>query len=63
MIGDRTSDVVAGVRAGCRTILVETGRHLDPQIEVLGGFLSAEPDMSCQNLGEAARFLLAGDAS
>ena len=37
MIGDRSSDVVAGLRAGCRTILVETGRHLDPQIEVLGG--------------------------
>jgi D-glycero-D-manno-heptose 1,7-bisphosphate phosphatase len=33
MIGDRLSDVTAGRRAGCRTILVETGMHGAPPIE------------------------------
>jgi D-glycero-D-manno-heptose 1,7-bisphosphate phosphatase len=33
MVGDRLSDIAAGARAGCRTILVETGRHLDPPIQ------------------------------
>ncbi len=32
MIGDRLSDVAAGLRAGCRAILVESGRHADAPI-------------------------------
>jgi D-glycero-D-manno-heptose 1,7-bisphosphate phosphatase len=33
MIGDRQSDIAAGKQAGCQTILVETGAHLEPPIE------------------------------
>jgi len=33
MIGDRPTDVVAGFRAGCRTILLETGQHNAAPIE------------------------------
>lgn len=33
MVGDRLTDVAAGRSAGCRTLWVHTGRHLDPQIE------------------------------
>jgi len=30
MVGDRLSDVTAGARAGCKTVLVTTGKHLAP---------------------------------
>ena len=33
MVGDRPSDIAAGQFAGCRTVLVESGRHADPPIE------------------------------
>ncbi|MDC0253347.1 HAD family hydrolase [Bacteriovoracales bacterium] len=33
MVGDRTSDVIAGNRAGCKTILVESGMHEKPLIK------------------------------
>ncbi len=33
MIGDRPSDILAGVRAGCRTVLVKSGNHDAPAIE------------------------------
>ena len=36
LVGDRASDVAAGKRAGCRTVLVETGAHLAPPIESAG---------------------------
>jgi D-glycero-D-manno-heptose 1,7-bisphosphate phosphatase len=58
MIGDRPSDVLAGRRAGCRTIQVTTGRHLDPPIEVEGGFAPAPADHRCHSLGEAAQHIL-----
>lgn len=37
MVGDRPTDLQAGVRAGCRSVWVQTGRHGDRPIE------SAEP--------------------
>ena len=33
MVGDRLSDVTAGARAGCKTVLVTSGKHLDAPIE------------------------------
>jgi D-glycero-D-manno-heptose 1,7-bisphosphate phosphatase len=33
MVGDRLSDVTAGARAGCKTVLVTTGKHLAAPIE------------------------------
>jgi D-glycero-D-manno-heptose 1,7-bisphosphate phosphatase len=32
MIGDRVSDILAGAAAGCKTILLETGKHLEKLI-------------------------------
>jgi D-glycero-D-manno-heptose 1,7-bisphosphate phosphatase len=58
MIGDRPSDVLAGRRAGCRTILVLSGRHADPPIEVAGGFVAQAPDFHCATLAEAAELIL-----
>jgi D-glycero-D-manno-heptose 1,7-bisphosphate phosphatase len=35
MVGDRLSDVAAGVGAGCQTVLMRTGAHLEPPIQSL----------------------------
>jgi rfaE bifunctional protein nucleotidyltransferase chain/domain len=48
MIGDKTSDVETGKRAGMRTILVRTG------FGGLDGEFSAQPDITAENLSDAA---------
>jgi D-glycero-D-manno-heptose 1,7-bisphosphate phosphatase len=59
MIGDRITDVIAGSRAGCRTILVQTGKHLEPPIENSEPLdPSIVPDFSCANLAAAAAWIL-----
>jgi D-glycero-D-manno-heptose 1,7-bisphosphate phosphatase len=59
MIGDRISDVIAGKRAGCRTVLVQTGKHLAPPIEFVDqASLAIAPDYTCANLTEAVEFIL-----
>ena len=60
MVGDRPSDVLAGQRAGCRTIQVQTGRHHDPPIEVTGGFTFSRADVTCASLDDAAEQILSG---
>lgn len=62
MIGDRPSDIVAGTRAGCRTVWVQTGRHADAPIVVDGGFEPATPSHSCADLGSAVRWIAGGAA-
>ena len=59
MVGDRPSDVIAGWRAGCRTILVETGKHTEPFIES-GDMLeyTAEPDYTCPDLTAAVDYII-----
>lgn len=60
MIGDRPSDIAAGHRAGCRAVLITSGRHEDPLIEspdALGAAL-LEPDWICADLAEAAERIL-----
>lgn len=57
MIGDRPSDIVAGQRAGCRTIWVKTGRHRDPPIESAVPFPMPTPDYTCADLFGAASWL------
>lgn len=59
MIGDRITDIIAGARAGCRTVLVQTGKHLAPPIqtnELLD--LSLHPDYTCPDLLAASRWIL-----
>ena len=52
MVGDRMSDIQAGVAAGCRTILVESGGRSKPVPGVT-------PDYVCQGIVEAAGAILA----
>ncbi len=52
VIGDKTSDIETGRRAGCRTIMVKSG---------YGGSdkkYDAKPDYTCQDLDEAVSLLL-----
>lgn len=51
MIGDRITDVVAGHRAGCRTILLEG-------VENREDALAAKPAFIANNIMEAANFIL-----
>lgn len=59
MVGDRPTDLHAGARAGCRTIWVETGRHLAPPIETSEPLPPLRPDHVCAGLAQAARWILA----
>lgn len=59
MIGDRITDIIAGDRAGCRTVLLKTGAHLLPAIETSEPVdESIKPHFSCSSLEEAARWIL-----
>jgi D-glycero-D-manno-heptose 1,7-bisphosphate phosphatase len=58
-IGDRLTDVLAGAAAGCRTVLVETGKHREPPIETAGlSPVEIRPDHTCADLQAAAAWLL-----
>lgn len=59
MVGDRMSDIAAGARAGCRTVLVQTGRHLDPPIQTTDPWdASLAPDHTCADLPAAVEWIL-----
>ena len=63
MIGDRVSDIVAGYRAGCRTVLVETGMHAELAIESGDGqSANVSPDYKCADFQAAATTILGIDA-
>jgi D-glycero-D-manno-heptose 1,7-bisphosphate phosphatase len=51
MVGDRWSDIEAGCRAGCRTILVGVGYGEENR-------WAAEPDARVTSLAEAAAWIL-----
>jgi D-glycero-D-manno-heptose 1,7-bisphosphate phosphatase len=58
-VGDRITDIIAGARAGCRTILVQTGMHAQPPIETAEPLdVSVQPDFICADLVEAADWIL-----
>ncbi|HWD17700.1 MAG TPA: HAD family hydrolase [Verrucomicrobiae bacterium] len=60
MVGDRITDIAAGAAVGCRTVMVETGKHLLPPIhtsEPLDPGL--KPDWTCADLPAAADWILA----
>ena len=59
MIGDRITDAIAGARAGCRTVLVETGKHSEPPIETAEPLdRTIRPDYVCADLEAAAAWIL-----
>ena len=59
MVGDRITDIIAGARAGCRTILVQTGMHSQPPIETAEPLdVSVQPDFICAGLPTAAEWIL-----
>lgn len=58
LIGDRPSDVVAGLRAGCTTIQLTTGAHLAAPIEITGGFEARPAHHVAANLLQAAAVVL-----
>ena len=51
LIGDKTSDILAGKRAGCRTILVKTGYKGKDNL------YSVKPDFTVRNLSEAVEIV------
>lgn len=58
MVGDRRTDVAAGARAGCRTILVETGKHAVASIETPDPPpAELRPDYVCSGLAPAAAWI------
>jgi D-glycero-D-manno-heptose 1,7-bisphosphate phosphatase len=59
MIGDRPTDIAAGAAAGCRTILVQTGKHLLPPIQTADPMdPGLKPDWTCADLSAAAEWIL-----
>jgi D-glycero-D-manno-heptose 1,7-bisphosphate phosphatase len=65
MIGDRGSDILAGKGAGCKTVQVLCGRHLDAPIEQGKGRESTDSSPSadhiCSDLYGAALWIISGD--
>jgi D-glycero-D-manno-heptose 1,7-bisphosphate phosphatase len=59
MVGDRITDIVAGARAGTRTVLVKTGQHNSAPIETAEPIdQTIKPDHVCKDLGEAMEWIL-----
>ena len=59
VVGDRITDIIAGARAGCRTVLVQTGKHREPPIETVEPLdESVQPDHVCADLGAAVEWIL-----
>lgn len=61
LIGDAASDVEAGALAGCRTVLVRTGRGTAAAAECMGW--PHAPDFVADDLVDAALWVLARDAA
>jgi len=58
-VGDRITDIIAGARAGCRTVLVQTGMHGEPPIKTVEPLdVSVLPDHVCDGLAAAADWIL-----
>jgi D-glycero-D-manno-heptose 1,7-bisphosphate phosphatase len=58
-VGDRVTDIIAGAKAGCRTVLVQTGKHADAPIESPDAIdVITQPDHVCASLAAAAEWIL-----
>jgi D-glycero-D-manno-heptose 1,7-bisphosphate phosphatase len=59
MVGDRITDVLAGSRAGCRTVLIESPATAEPPIVTLEPIdETVRPDYVCRDLAAAADWIL-----
>lgn len=62
MIGDRMTDIIAGVKAGARAILVETGRHTAPAIQTAEPIdTTIQPAHRCPDLFSAAKWIISAN--
>jgi D-glycero-D-manno-heptose 1,7-bisphosphate phosphatase len=57
MVGDRPTDLAAGLAAGCRTVWVQTGQHDAPPIEGADR-VAPRADHVCAGLAAAAAWIL-----
>ena len=59
MAGDRITDIIAGAKAGARTVLIQTGQHTASPIETAEPLdRSIKPDHVCSSLAEASAWIL-----
>lgn len=60
MVGDRPTDIAAGSRAGCRTVLVRTGAHLAAPIVTAEPFSPSDvrADYVCDDVPAATDWIL-----
>lgn len=59
LVGDRMTDVAAGIRAGCRSILVRSGKHTAPPIVTTEPMdPELQPQFACDDLRQAAAWIL-----
>jgi D-glycero-D-manno-heptose 1,7-bisphosphate phosphatase len=64
MVGDRIVDILAGARAGCRTIMVQTGRHEEPPGATNEPHdPTIRPEHVCADLQEAVSWIIAQPVS
>lgn len=59
-VGDTLRDIQAGRRAGCQTILVQTGKGQVSLSKILAGKTAITPGWVCENLAEATAVMLEG---
>jgi histidinol-phosphate phosphatase family protein len=57
-VGDTLKDVHAGRRAGCRTVLVQTGQGEKTLQKILAGQTTITPDWVCEDLASATPLML-----
>jgi len=59
LVGDRMSDIVAGAKAGCRTVMVHSGWHRAAPIQTVEPMdAGIQPDWICEDLLAAADWIL-----
>lgn len=57
MIGDKLTDIVAGKKAGCKTILIVTPKSYETNVSGVEFDKATMPDYECKNLSEAAEII------
>lgn len=63
LIGDTAGDLGAGQAAGCRTVLVRTGYGRETEATLGVAETDGRPDAVVEDIGAAARFILAQERS